>query len=513
MKLVGMIAALCLASFSVPAIAQDQRGDGPDFSSLRTSDLLIIAGSAPAWSRDACKVGVPLFEELFRRKSDNDRFSNGLVTAAILCADQSGNRSSFIATAGRHKDVLGDREVLDAALQADSADAIIDWMELMAQRDGGSAYADLDPQYYGAIIRKMRELGRTDDFDNLALLILNNGAFDHVQRPIRSYIAYDALRSTVKADRIDMVPDVLRHVRSPGEYASLLTSREFEAAWPMIEEFAGPHMRDVTRRNREWSLAQYEEDKKGRKKLSRVISALNLDGKFEESIRFLRAAIGRRGVHKGMDDQDAWASQYTAQALHALGRFEEADALYDDLSSLPNISFAINRALRLIRIRKKYEDGLEAFMDARELADQGYASTMGKLFIAEGFVCALSQLGRKEEADEEFAYMQENFKTRPASLFNALLCAGREDEAVKLLIDALENDEIRENVIGGFQPALFSPTEQSDWSTPRDLLEKHPELAETFFRYERMMPEEFIPFADPARNSARSPASSGAATD
>lgn len=173
--------------------------------------------------------------------------------------------------------------------------------------------------------------------------------------------------------------------------------------------------------------------------------------------------------------------------------------IFDELAALSEdkpwaVNFVINRAARLVS-HGRWEEGLAANAIAREIADvQG--STFAQMLIARNRVCALAYLGRGGEADEDIRFLREHAADSGHVTATALLCVGEEEEAVDIAVARLEDEDTRSSMIGELQPSEFdlfyTPSVYPD---VRDLVAKHPRLAETLARYARQIPERFYPAA------------------
>src|SRR5690606_19428635 len=124
-----------------------------------------------------------------------------------------------------------------------------------------------------------------------------------------------------------------------------------------------------------------------------------------------------------------WALNIEAYALDALGRREEADAVFDQLATLPAdehywvVNFVINRASRLVG-QGRWEEGLAATELSRSVAAE-YGSTYARMLVARDRACALQRLGRAEESVREAEYLVEQFAESPPVAATGLLCVGK----------------------------------------------------------------------------------------
>lgn len=174
--------------------------------------------------------------------------------------------------------------------------------------------------------------------------------------------------------------------------------------------------------------------------------------------------------------------------------------MFDRLADLPAdrhpwvVNFVINRAVRLVG-QGRFAEGLEAAGLARRVAEEN-GSTYAKMLVAHDHACSYANLGQAAEAEAELAYLRENAAEAPTVAAEALMCLGRDDEALQMLLKGLESEQTRPSIIDGFEPEAFDLFyTRSILPDTSALLASSPELRAAFERHARIIPARFTPAA------------------
>lgn len=226
--------------------------------------------------------------------------------------------------------------------------------------------------------------------------------------------------------------------------------------------------------------------------------SLHFAGRYEEAVALARTYDHSDAGLAAMTEQDAWALNVEAYSLDRLGRFDEAETLFDRLVMAQKdnpdaqywlINFAINRASRLVEMEKS-EKGLDALTYAATLRGSPFAD----MLIRRDKICALNQLGRREEATELLSITYEKRKDSYTSAAQAHLCANQDDKAAAILIEGMSDEDARSEVVRRLQRKEFDLF--YTLSANPDLysrLRHRPDVARVFDQYGRDIPENFIP--------------------
>jgi tetratricopeptide (TPR) repeat protein len=363
---------------------------------------------------------------------------------------------------------------------------------------------------YGALTT-IRLAGLEAESDKVAYQMATSGSFAQIDPEVQSGLANRALSYAARTGELSQVDDLLRYVRVPYQFIALLSLREYESIWPNVERYAGDHLASVTNSYVSWTSARLADKPEDLDRLSDYAYAMLFAGRYDEAATLADTWLARPGRNGVYEEGDGWALNMEAYALSALGRTAEADKVFDDLAKLsPDehpwvVNFVINRTARLVS-QGRWAEGLAASEAARSVSEK-YGSGYAKLLVASERACAFDRLGRKDESGSEFKYVIANFADAPESAVQALLCAGRDDEAADLFRRILNDDKIRSQLLDGLQDDRFDLfwAGPSKIRNPYDLMMARPDLKKEASNYVRAIPERFVPLAYLRRQQISAP--------
>lgn len=484
-----------------PAAAQEKTAI-PDFGALSDTELYaMLVDLETEGFRDPCQRKVPFFAEVVRRNPTNALLRNGSLTAQAFCAYEENRHEEGLellkqaeraATGPTFHGLglyfavqVGDGEEALARLRAMGHEGLLDQLP--------------DQQVFFAV-RIIQADGLAGELDELAYELTDTTEFERLDPDLQGTFATAAIRHAVGAGDLSRIESLLQYDADPSSYLNMLSDRAYAAAWPQIEQRAGENLAVVAdafvRRTSE-QLAEAPED---RDRLSRYAHALHFAGRYQEAVDVARNWRPERDNLGGLQEGDAWALNIEAYALDALGRREEADAVFDQLATLPAdehywvVNFVINRAARLVG-QGRWEEGLAATELARSVAAE-YGSTYAKMLIARDRTCALQRLGRADESVHEAEYLVEQFAESPPVAATGLLCVGKRPEVEQLLASALSDEVARNRLIYELQDPRFEL-----FYTPsvlpqvREVVFAEAALRDEAFRYIRLLPDRFLPIS------------------
>lgn len=507
-----LAAAALLVGTSAAGHAEEETGSSPDFSKLDDTAIgVLLDNSEAGWIQRPCAIGVPGFSELGNRHPEQASFQRGLLMSRSFCASQQGDPAKAIAEFDEFENRFGETEMdqYRIALAFDDGQPrdALDRMLKMASRSDGEAFSGMNIDYFYAIIRELRKRGMRAELESFAAQIYRQPVFADLSTGMQGSIAHMALRPAIASADKSQIRQVLRDIRNPSLYPDYLASREYEAAWPLIEQHVGKGLANVTRSYREWAMARLENDTFDRDRFSAAAHSLLYDGKFVEAVALVEQWRERPGAFDRIEEGDGWAVNIEAYALDGLGRFEEADALFDRLAALDAeenpwvVNFVINRSSRLVG-HGHWEAGLEAAALARKVAEN-HGSLYAKMLVARDFTCAYANSDRAGEADSDIAFLVENQGEFPWITVQALQCLGRDEDAVALLVASLGDEVNRPGVLSDLQDEHFDLFyTPSILPKPFELVGSSPEVHAAFEKYARIIPIEFAPAASNRRQNA-----------
>ena len=187
-----------------------------------------------------------------------------------------------------------------------------------------------------------------------------------------------------------------------------------------------------------------------------------------------------------------------AFSLDRLGREAEGDAIMDYLAELnPRrnpwvVNFAINRSERLANLGRSAEV-MRVFAHDMRVAST-FGSSYAHLNMVAVQICALTDLGRADEAANELEAIRRNQRASQTIAATAYLCLGREADAVRALSLAMRDPNFHGYYAGMLQdPAFDIPVQSGRLPDARLLVRSNPDLQAQFNAFARFIPPEFAP--------------------
>ena len=486
---------------AAPLSAQQADEQQAVFDAAVLSDRELIAeAQANRWLEQPCDIGVPLFGEILERDLGDTHAARAQLFAGALCDDERDDYAAGMAKVRQLEAGWPDFDFTDLGLYfAVRSNNAAEYLSRMRALDNGQL-GEFEPQRFWQGFRMVRDQGAEDRFDDIMLEWIDARRLAYLPADLHAGVSMAALSAAIRHGRTEMAPQLLATIRSPADYLTLLSMREYEAIWPFAAERAGPNLEAITDEYVFWASARLENHPSDRDRFSDAAHALHYAGRFEEAIALARQWRERDGSMASIEEGDGWALNIEAYANDALGRRDEADRIFDQLAALDPeehpwvVNFVINRASRLVG-HERWEDGLEAASLARRVADS-WGSQYARMIIARDHTCALAALDRADEIAPELAFLRENKAESYTLAAQALLCVEERAEAVNLLLEGIADEPNRSLVLGGLQPSTFELFyTPSKLPHPVELLDESAELQAAFERYARVIPEEFTPTA------------------
>lgn len=281
-----------------------------------------------------------------------------------------------------------------------------------------------------------------------------------VQTASRSSQALTAVRQALKADDLARARQMLPFVVSPDDYAVLLADKRAEAIWPDLEAAAGPHLEkawtfELRDLETTWkgsgdyrAAAAYARGLCDRRQYSRVIElfaplfepkALRTD---QPSLELVAAPLARALVAAGRRDD----------ALNLLRRLTSAWPLEADPRGINIVSNLASQALSQLQYAEAVEvvDRAFALLPKHRLS----ADQPGFLGMQTVRVCALHRLGMDERALPAVQLIASKWQTSPSASLTMLQCLGRTEDARRLLMALLADEQGRDLALRFMQRRL-----------------------------------------------------------
>lgn len=301
----------------------------------------------------------------------------------------------------------------------------------------------------------------------------------------------DLARRQSELKNVIALRDTLRPVDDPDSLVSVALDRRFEPLWTEMETAGRFDWTALAQANLAAKRQLLADEPNRLFHLMALMDALRLTDGAEEAAALgqaARAKLSTPGSFVDQDDNAAWLLLKLTSVLSDLGRDAEVDAVFAEALPLSDksgdrISQRVNWAGHLLQAGRPAEalKLLEAISD-----DDG--SPYGLGWRDSNKVCALSEVNRKQ-AEALLAKMQMKWDDNPSSVYQALLCLGRVEEAAALLVKRLETPKHRDGAIGANLMGARNPRPPTPFVTrllaTREKVLARPEVVAALARYSR----------------------------
>lgn len=311
------------------------------------------------------------------------------------------------------------------------------------------------------------------------------------------YMTENAVRILVKRGDVAAANDLVRFIDEPEIIENLLIQKQFSALWSAIEPMAGPGLEKVRASSVLLAEADFKKDPASHEKLKFLVNALRHAGRLDEAIA-LRGKLPSTPEEISAADEDmGWAFNNVALALNDSNRPDEADALFSQLNTakIPKdswrVSMIINR-LELLVLRGNYAKAADLLSSAEATASIN-GSPYAQQLVRRHKYCVLSKLGRRDEAAVVRPMLIEHAKDAYHATIDGLLCVGDLDEAEKVTLAALTDDDFQKQFVRALQPVKLTSDDPSVWEGRWKELRNRPAIAKEYDRLGRDMPAQFLP--------------------
>lgn len=470
-----------------------------DYAAMTDAELS-AAWNALGDGDSTCATRLPIYRAFFERRRPDPAAEAEIVRMELACDHERGDSSGALERMKnfeRKGGVLSYPLPLIVAANAGDKGELLGRMEVAVLDSGNEAYASLDPDLWFYALRQAADLGLDSELDEMAAVVLRSEGYRAFRPVLQHSFAARALLHGLAIDDDELLSHALEEITSPRYFNEYLANRKYQAIWPLVERRAGEGMVTVLEDHLKRARAEFVDQPDDPQQLSNMGHALYYSGRFEELLAFADAQLGRDNLAETLVEEEGWLLNLKAYTLDALGRTDEADAVFEFLAEPAKerggwgVNFVINRASRLVG-QHRWEEGLAAANEAQQVSDK-HGSTYAKLIVAKDQLCALTALGRADDAKEQLAFIRENSSASAELAVGALLCQDRDEEAVTLLLAALDDEDSRRSLITDLQPVqtdlFYTPSKHR---RAFSLLAEHPALKAKFEQFAREIPERFF---------------------
>jgi tetratricopeptide (TPR) repeat protein len=498
----GMMLCVALGTtFATPALAKSELG------SLSDDKLLSRYSSAMEDDQaDHCKAIPSLLNEMAKRPKLSRRVAGARLYSQYICAWAEGRYKDAYQLSSQLEAAtgvsLGDDVRFVLATSAEEYPAAASHVIKMAVAPDGSAFGRMETGYFWELSRQLVSNKHDEVRTKMFRAVADSPHWEKLTPEARSGIAQVTITLDAKSGLYGRAETLSHDLRGPYPFFELLAHRTMEPIWPLLEKIAGPNMQQIADADVALKAEIYNRDKSDRKAFQHYAHALHFAGKFEEAITLVQTLDhSPKALLKATED-DLWAMNIEAYALDSLGRKTEAETVFDQMAALPYdplnrdwlVNFVINRASRLVGLGK-WDKGLEATMLAHEITEKS-GTPYAKMLVRKARICALVNLGRSAEAAPLLIEAYDRREDTFVSAAEAHLCAGQDDKAAAIVLEALNDPNHVYGMVEELQGEDFEIFYVRELlPSLRDRVKQRPEIAAAFNAVARDLPERFIPGA------------------
>lgn len=438
--------ALLTGLLALPVAAMTAEGETPhqrpDFTRMTDAELSkAYTSAAERRESDWCGFMLPLYSQMENRGSFNPNIKYFRALTEMQCAlteqrwTDAYQKLKYVQSQGGID--LGELAFVDiAGLAGDRAAASAHLLAFLETPEAGGQEEVL-ARSTGQLLRSYRT---AKDFDGALTLMRalqdpqRIGKFNEdVQISFRS----DLFAAEVEAGNFERAREQVEGVGSADSVVAALGDRRFEPLWPQLEAKAGPHLHKLLDAELARAIARQKAEPDNLRAFQELATSYLRNARFEDVIALVDTR--QPDDFAGLSEDMGWALNAKVYALDALGRHDEAADIFDRIVEQPYdpaqsgwmVNFAINRGSRFVDLGQ-YEKGLEAADYAGRIADRS-GSDYARMLVRYDKICALTALGRAEEAKAVMAEVEDHLDESVTVAASALLCGGAEERAAEIV--------------------------------------------------------------------------------
>lgn len=484
-----------------------------DYGKLSDDKLLArYEKAAAAEDPEYCKTLRPMLGEMQKRAKFASKIAPVRLLNQYQCAIEENRFKDAFTLAAQLEAQTGiaqDDEVAFAlALFAEEYPAAASRLIKLAGSTDGSAVGRVEMPYFWELSRQLVRNKHDEMRLRLFRAMADSPHLGRLSPNARSGVAQVTINLDAENGSFTRAKTLANELQGPYPFLELLANRKAEPIWPLLEELAGPNLQIVAEADVVAKAAAYNADRSNREAFQYYAHALHFAGKFEDAIALVQTVDhSPNGLLKATED-DLWALNIEAYALDSLGRKAEAETVFDAMATLPFegerrswlVNFVINRASRLVGLGQ-WEKGLEATMLAHEVTEQS-GSPFAKMLVRKSRICALVNLGRTAEAAPLLVEAHEQREDAFASAAEAHLCAGQDDKAAAIVLEALNDPNHKFSMIDELQSDDFEIFYvRATLPSLRDRVKQRAEISAAFDAVARDLPDRLTPGASLRRRA------------
>lgn len=307
------------------------------------------------------------------------------------------------------------------------------------------------------------------------------------------YIASSAVKFLVKRQDFRGASELLPYIKAPQSYENMLVQRRFAALWPQLEALAGPELSTVRAASVVAAERAYSQAPADPEKLQIYANALRHAGRLSEAIALRPKLPASSADMASATEQMGWAVNNVALAMSEAGQHEQADRLFEMLNSAAAeagfwlVSMKINR-LGLLVERGQFEKAL-MLLDTTEKSAADGGTPYAQQLVRAATYCTYSRLGRTTDAARLRPAVIKHGSDARGSTVDALVCAGELDEAEKLTLAGLDDEDAQEDFLRRLQRSPLTSDVPTVWADGWAALRRRPAVERKFAAVGRDLPD------------------------
>lgn len=491
---------------------------------------LLMAGEVPAVVMTSSVVSQPvetaaaapqqtetdkLFDIYFKQFYGGS-FADALATAEKIKVEKDNKQGRAIIQAMRGAALVGlkrDKDALKLFAEADAAAPTIVLINTLQYEAGirtdnfEIAAAALD-----RMISRTPDAVRTLGMDGVSYLLRNEPEGQEKRNEDRrialgqlgyggatgDYYTASAVDILMRRGEVAKAAELVSFIDDPGTIESYLIGKRYAALWPTLEATVGDHLSKMRESSVRAARKEFEENPDSTEKREFLIGALWRAGQLDAAIAFRSDLPATTAALSSANSDIGWAINNVAFALHEAGRKDEADQLFAflneaeiDRSGWWRVNMIINRLLLLVA-DGKFDRAL-SLMGRAEISANKDGNDRSRQLVRKLKYCTLSQLGRRDEAESLLPELLKHADDAVGPTINALICAGKIDEAEKLVLESLKDEDFERYFVRSLQAMPLTADYPSVWDKSWQDLRRRPAIAKEFDRLGRDMPKRFVP--------------------
>lgn len=280
------------------------------------------------------------------------------------------------------------------------------------------------------------------------VLALANRDYGNSQSPGRAdFLKQKSILGLLERGRKGEAEKILSSMVRSSTLLSMMIDRRFQELWPQIENKTGPDLAQQFATELSALEAAHRQQPNSYYILTDYMTALRVAGRPKDAAAAADAVLPGMNVIAKTGEPAFWAVNEQMYALAESGRLDDADKLMATLLKLDIqehadlVSMAINRGEVLLMFNRP-EAALQAAAWV-EKNSQGAISEYGRMWILSNKSCALQALGKRDEAEAMLKTMAAHKSDNPSAYLLTLLYHDRLDEAEKVVLESLADEDER----------------------------------------------------------------------